>query len=241
MSAKHLTKEELTELARYDTPTVCNVIELFNFRPRTEGYMDQRIKACFPEIPPIVGYASTATFRCSTPRGKESYSSLEQQALSFQELPGPPIIVFEDLDDPVVGATFGEIMCTSYQTFGAQGLITSGAGRDMLQIQAMGFPVFTNGINCSHGYSQIPSINIPVTVGGLPVSPGDLLHADCNGVTNIPHEIASDVASICGEFIGAENIILDYLNGKNPTPKGLSEAQRESVEVIKRLTERVKR
>ena len=54
---------DLELLRRYDTPTICNVVELFDVRPRTAGYMDGRILACFPKMPPMVGYASTATFR----------------------------------------------------------------------------------------------------------------------------------------------------------------------------------
>lgn len=54
---------DLDLMRQYDTPTLCNVVELFDFYPRTAGYMDKRIQACFPKLPPMVGYASTATFR----------------------------------------------------------------------------------------------------------------------------------------------------------------------------------
>jgi regulator of RNase E activity RraA len=178
-------------------------------------------------MPPMVGYASTATFRCATPKGKESYGSLQKQVEAFQDLPGPPIVVFEDLDNPLTGATFGEIMCTTYQAFGAQGLITSGAGRDLDQVRLLGFPVFTREVLCSHGYSQIPSIHEPVNVGGLLINPGDLLHGDLNGVVQIPEEIASEIGEACAQFVEAEAIILNYLKGSNITPKGLSEAQSE--------------
>src|SRR5262245_19235026 len=54
-------------LQGYDSPTVANVIELFDVRPRNEGYMDRRIRACFPDMAPICGYATTATFRSARP------------------------------------------------------------------------------------------------------------------------------------------------------------------------------
>src|SRR5262245_26421897 len=131
---------DLELLRRYDTPTVCNVIELFDVRPRTAGYMDGRIKACFPALPPMVGFASTATFRAAAPpRAGNVYSGLADQVASFAELASPPVVVFQDLDDPVAAATFGEIMCTTYKTFGAVGLITSGTGRDLYQIEALCF------------------------------------------------------------------------------------------------------
>src|SRR6266700_5745148 len=147
---------DLKLLAQYDTPTISNVIELFEVRPRNEGYMDARIRACFPEMPPIVGYAATATMRCALPRrAGDVYGSLDEQVARFSELPGPPIVVFQDLDDPPVAATFGEIMCTTYKSFGAAGLITSGAARDLDQVRRIGFSAFSNGVICSHGFSQI--------------------------------------------------------------------------------------
>ena len=101
---------DLQALAQYDTPTICNAIELFEVRPRNEGYMDARIRACFPEMRPSVGYASTATMRCAFPRRDgDVYGSLDEQVARFAELPGAPLVVFQDLDDPTVAATFGEI------------------------------------------------------------------------------------------------------------------------------------
>src|SRR6476660_508148 len=205
MPIPQLSDADLALLRQYDTPTICNVIELFNVQPRTAGYMDGRIRACFPEMPPVVGYAATATIRCAFPRSEGAvYSSLDDQVSRFSELPGPPIVVFQDLDDPAVAATFGEIMCSTYQAFGAAGLITSGAARDLDQVRRIGFPAFSNGAICSHGYSHIVDIHRAVRVGGVTVQPGDLIHADVNGVTTIPLEIAADVAEAAVEYVLAE-------------------------------------
>ena len=239
MSDAALSKETLELLGAYDTPTVCNVIELFNVRPCNSGYMDSRIRSCFPDLPPMVGFAATATFRAAAPAGDDAYSSLEQQAAAFSELPFPPVVVFEDLDDPCAAATFGEIMCTTYKTFGAVGLITSGAGRDLEQVGALKFPVFTNGTICAHGYCQIPSIQVPVHVGGVTVHPGDLLHGDCNGVTTIPLDIASDVAAACEPFMRAEAVVLEYLQAGSITADGLSQATAECHRMIDALREQV--
>jgi len=226
-------------LGKYDTPTVCNVIELFNVRPRSSGYMDSRIRACFPDLAPMVGFAATATFRSAAPAGNDAYSSLEEQVAVLSELPLPPIVVFQDLDDPCAAATFGEVMCTTYKAFGAAGLITSGAGRDLQQVQALEFPVFTSGAICAHGYCHIPSIQIPVEVGGLTIRPGDLLHGDCNGVTTIPSDIASDVAEACEPFVRAEAVVFEYLEGGSVTAEGLSQATAECHRMIDTLREQV--
>lgn len=241
MPLPQLSDADLNLLRQYDTPTICNVIELFEVMPRTAGYMDGRIRACFPEMPPIVGYAATATIRCAFARSEGSvYGSLEEQASRFSEIPGPPIVVFQDLDDPPVAATFGEIMCSTYQAFGAAGLITSGAARDLDQVRRIGFPAFASGVICSHGYSHIVSVHTPVRVGGIAVHPGDLLHADANGVTSIPHAIASEVAHAAADYAAAEGVILEFTKSGSKDVKKFSEARQECFRQIGELGKRVR-
>ena len=144
--------------------------------------------------------------------------SLEDQVQGFAELPGPAIVVFQDLDDPAVAATFGEVMCTTYKRFGAVGLITSGAARDLDQVRRLGFAAFSNGAICA---------------------PADLLQADANGVTSIPLEIASEVPEIAAEYTKAESIVLEYLKAKNLTLKGFAEARAAMSDAIAALGRRV--
>jgi regulator of RNase E activity RraA len=241
-SHRALSADDLALLRRYDTPTVCNVLELFDVRLRTAGYMDCRIRACYPKLPPMVGYASTATFRSAAPpRAGNVYSGLAEQVASFAELPGPAVAVFQDLDDPVASATFGEVMCTTYKAFGAAGLITSGAGRDLDQVEVLNFPCFCDGVICAHGYCHIPEIGVPVRVGGVMINPGDLLHGDRNGVTTIPHEIASAVAHGCEEYMAAEAVVLDYLKAGRIDPKGYARARAECKDRIDALARKLKR
>ncbi|QEL19513.1 RraA family protein [Limnoglobus roseus] len=235
------TPDVLAELRRYDTPTICNVLELFDAMPRTSSYLDGRIRACFPQLPPMVGYAVTATFRAGAkPKAGDVYAGLEKQARLLAELDGPKVIVFQDLDDPTVAATFGEVMCTTYQAFGSVGLITSGAGRDLDQVEAIKFPCFTNGTICSHGYCQIADLNVPVRVGGVWINPGDLLHGDRNGVAVIPHSLASATAGGCPQLATAEAIVLDYLKLGRPTADGFATARKECHRQVQELSERLK-
>ncbi len=236
-----LSAADLELLRQYDTPTICNVIELFDLRSRAGGYLDARIQACYPSLRPMVGYASTATFRSAAPpRSGNVYSGLAEQVASFAELPGPAVVVFQDLDQPFAAATFGEVMCTTYKAFGAAGLITSGAGRDLDQVESLQFPCFTAGTMCAHGYCHLPSINVPVHVGGVTIHPGDLLHGDCNGVTTVPHEIASAVAPACAEFMKAEAVVLDYLRSGKVDPKGFAAARNACKDQIDDLARRLK-
>jgi regulator of RNase E activity RraA len=203
--------------------------------------MDARITACFPHLPPMVGYAVTATFRAGAPpRAGDVYSGLDKQVKLLAETPGPKVVVFQDLDDPAVAATFGEVMASTYKAFGCVGLITSGAGRDLDQVQVLNFPCFTAGTICSHGYCQIVELNVPVRVGGVWVNPGDLLHGDRNGVTVIPPELAAGVADGCAGFADAEVVVLDYLRAGNPTPEGFAAARAECQRRLKELAARLK-
>jgi 4-hydroxy-4-methyl-2-oxoglutarate aldolase len=236
-----LSDADLKLLAQYDTPTISNVIELFEVRPRSAGYMDGRIRACFPEMPPIVGYAATATMRTAYARAEGAvYGSLDDQIARFSELAGPPIVVFQDLDDPAVGATFGEVMCASYQSFGAVGIVTSGPARDLDQVRRRGFAAFSDGVISSHSYSHITSIHEPVRIGGMEVRPGDLLHADANGVCGIPLAIASEVAQAADEFVAAESSVMRFADSGSRDLKVYSEARREMMRRIEELGRRVR-
>lgn len=236
-----LSPAVLEALAEYDTPTVCNVIELFNVRPRNQGYMNDTIKSCFPKLKPMVGFALTSTFRSmAPPRGGDVYASIDKQLAAFDELSGPPVILFQDVDEPTAAATFGEVMCTTYKEFGATGLITSGTGRDLDQVEAIDFPCFTAGTTCAHGYCHIVSVNTPVTVGGINIYPNELLHGDCNGVTTIPVEIASEVPDACKELMEAEDIILNYVRQENKTVAGFTEAREACGHQIAELGKRLR-
>jgi 4-hydroxy-4-methyl-2-oxoglutarate aldolase len=236
-----ISAADLDLLKQYDTPTISNVIELFDVRPRTAGYMDGRIRACFPEMPPVVGYASTATMRTAWARAEgDVYSGLDEQVARFGDFPGPAIVVFQDLDDPSVGATFGEVMCASYQCFGAVAIITSGPARDLDQVRRLGFAAFSNGVICSHGYSHITSVHHPVRVGGLEVRPGDLLHADANGVCSIPAEIASEVAQASAEYVAAESVCIDCARSGNRDVKAYGDSRREMLRLVGELGKRIR-
>lgn len=209
--------EVLDELTKYDSPTICNIIELFECRPRNVGYAHAHIRATYPQLPPMVGYAVTATFRSShAPEPGESAMSLPDQVASFAHTPKPWVVVIQDLDHPLGSAVYGEVMVSTYQGFGAVGLVTNGYGRDIIQIEPLNFPCFTAGAAVSHAYCRVIETQVPVQIGGLTVNPGDLLHGDANGLTNIPHDIVREVAGACAEFVDAEEVIIQVARREKP-------------------------
>ena len=236
-----VSPEVLNALRKFDTPTVCNVMELFEFRPRNTGYTNARVQACYPTLPPMVGFATTATFRAGAPpKGGDTYIGLGGQVELIAATAGPKVVVFQDLDDPPVAATFGEVMCTTYKAFGCVGLITSGAGRDLDQVEPLKFQCFTGGTMPSHGYTQIVDLEVPVRVGGLWIDPGDLLHGDRNGVTTIPVELAALTAEGCAGFMDAESVVLDYLRKGDVTAAGFTAARDECKRRMAELGEKLK-
>ena len=243
MTSERIEPSTIARLGRFDTPTICNVIELFEIRPRCAGYMGGQIRAAFPELPPMVGFAATAKFQASSPcTAGDAYAAIERQLELISQLPGPAVVVFEDLDVPSVGATFGEVMCSSYQGFGSVGLITSGAGRDLTQVRALHYPVFVESAICSHAYCHISDLGSDVSVGGLSVRHGDLLHGDANGVTSIPTDIADEVADLADEFVAAEQQVIEYAQQQGVKEiAGIVELRRAMDNDIDSLRRRVSR
>ena len=107
-------------------------------------------------------------------------------------------------------------------------------------MEQLGYPCFTGGTICSHGYCHILQIGVQVHVGGICVKPGDLIHGDANGVTTIPMAIASAVAQACPEFVKAEAVVLDYVKGGKVDAAGFAAAHKECRRRIEELGKKVR-
>ena len=226
---------ELQKLRQVDSATVCNVIELFELRPRNRGFMTREIAAVFPDLPPMVGFACTATVRTYAQPPDRAVPTAPDFVSRFAEAPGPPVAVLQNLDSGGSAALFGDVMCNSFKAFGAVGLVTDGPGRDYAGIAPLDFPVFCDGCVSSHGYNHMLDLQTPVQIGGISVGPGELLHGDANGVTTIPLEIAADVADACVEFAAAEQVIIDVSQSGAASLADLREAYAEKARRVAAL------
>jgi 4-hydroxy-4-methyl-2-oxoglutarate aldolase len=189
-----LSFEQISALCRIDSPTISNAIERFKVRPRVSGYVGYDIRCIFPELPPTVGYAVTCTVD-STTEGR--------QGIGFQRLyelltnaPKPAIVVMQDVGpDRLHSCHAGEIMSTTMKRLGAVGILTDGGLRDVREVRVLGgFQYFCAGLVVSHGNPICVSVGDDVTISGMRVRMGDLLHGDVNGVVHIPDECAEQVA-----------------------------------------------
>lgn len=213
----------LEALRRYDSPTLSNAIETFDVRPRDEGYMNQDVRCMFPDLGVMVGFAATATMRA---RGRAS-NDPEPLWRHVRTVPGPRVVVVQDLDDPPAhGALWGEVMATTFTALGCAGTVTDGCVRDLNEARQIGFHFFARCAGVSHGYVRTESVGEPVTVGGLTVRPGDLLHADQHGVLLIPAEIAAELPAAADRVVAAEQEFIRWVRSPQFDPDKLPEMRR---------------
>jgi 4-hydroxy-4-methyl-2-oxoglutarate aldolase len=93
---------------------------------------------------------------------------------------------------------------------GCIGVITDGGVRDLDEVRALGFQFLSRSVLVSHAYVHLVEIGGPVTVGGITVHPGDLLHADQHGAIHIPHDIAPRVADAAQTVEDHERVIINF-------------------------------
>jgi len=209
-----LSTEQLEALRSIDTPTICNAIERFKARNDVTGFAGMNIHCLFPQFGVTIGYALTLTVDSTTPDVPRDNNAWMEWVRAMANAPKPIFLVFQDVGlNPEKSAHMGEMMASLAKRLGAVGLLTDGGVRDILEVQALGFQYFSAGIVPSHGNPRLLQVNVPVTIDGLIIESGDLLHGDINGVVKIPHEISAQTAEMALKIRQEESEMLAYING----------------------------
>jgi 4-hydroxy-4-methyl-2-oxoglutarate aldolase len=198
-----LAADQLELLKQFTTPTISNALERLGLPHSLDNQTDGSIKSIFPEFGAIVGYAVTATIRSAAPCKSPKYPSRKPYWDHILRYPTPRIAIVEDLDDPPAGAYFGEVNSNIHKALGCVGIITDGCVRDTDEVRGLQFPLWARSIAVTHAHCHLDDFEIPVTVGGLRVAPGDLVHADRHGALVIPKQLAAHV-------IAAARAVEDY-------------------------------
>ncbi len=202
----------LAKLAEWDTPTICNALEMIDQTWRLYGYTTRAFTCLRPEAKPIVGFARTATIRASV---KAAVPPAEAQAmrLSYYEYVAagatPSIVVIQDLDTrPGTGAFWGEVNTAIHHGLGALGVVTNGSIRD-LEASAPGFQALAGQVGPSHAWVHVTGWAEQVEVHGMSVRDGDIIHADCHGAVVVPAASVARLPETIDLIARREAVILD--------------------------------
>ena len=195
----------LEELKNFDTPSITNVVATYPasplclglYNPWTENwYTDQSIRCMYPELGSLAGYAVTCVYGLPDP----NYSRLSFLDVidALEASRKPTILVLEQKFPPEIAGKVGLAggnMVSAMRAIGCVGLISNGPSRDLDEIRPMGFQYMLTGVTAGHGATAVQSVNTPVSVGGMDVAPGEIIHMDENGAVKFPADRLEAVLS----------------------------------------------
>jgi regulator of RNase E activity RraA len=199
-------------LQRVDTPTVCNAIEVAQRKRGFNAFTRGTMLASHTDAPAMVGYAHTARIAAVAPP-TEAPEVIKARRMAYyrhmSEGPRPAVVVIEDMDFPhCIGAYWGEINTNVHKGFGMSGALTNGVMRDLGDLPD-GFPVVAGSIGPSHGFVHVKEVGTTVTVFGMQVADGDLIHADRHGGVVIPSEVLDTLEVAILKLLDTEKLVLD--------------------------------
>jgi regulator of RNase E activity RraA len=206
------TPVDLDALTAFDTPTVCNALELILPDARARGFTTRPAICGFPALKPVVGYARTARIRAKSPPTLDADGTRELRHAYYRYIDAgakPSVVLIEDLDGPDAGcgAFWGEVQSAIHKGLGALGVITNGSVRDIDQ-WAPGFQFLAAAIGPSHAYANLVDFGHEIEVLGMHVRPGDLVHADRHGAVVVPVDAIPELPAAAQKVARREAAIL---------------------------------
>lgn len=225
VAAIPLSEKVLHRLRQLDTCTVSNAIERLNGRVRNEGSISGSVIRCvFPELPPMLGYAVVGRMRSSDqPVVGRTYHENISWWRYVETIPKPRVMIVEDVDErPGAGALMGEMHVTIAMALDCAGYVTNGSVRDLPGVQTRQFPLFAGSVSVTHMYAHISEHGKPVTIGGLKISAGDLIHGDRHGVHTIPLSIAAQIPEMAARIEAEERELRKFCESPEFTVERLA-------------------
>ena len=206
-----LEQSLLDHLAGFDTPTICNALEVVYGDRVITGFTTKPFFCAFPDMKPIVGFARTSTMR-AVQGSRLAGAEAKAHRLAYYEYvaskPGPTIAVVQDLDpQPGIGAMWGEVNTAVHRGLGVLGCITNGSIRDLDAVDSR-FQLLAGLIGPSHAKVHVEAFNVPVNIHGMTVNHGDLIHADRHGAVVIPHDRVAELPAAIDLCVRKEEPVL---------------------------------
>jgi len=126
----------------------------------------------------------------------------------------PTILVFQQKFPPEIAGKVGLAggnMTSAMKAVGCVGGISNGPSRDIDEIRPMKFQYMLSGVTPGHGAMAVQAINVPVTVSGMDVSPGEIIHMDENGACKFPADKLESVLTNVRELQKQEEARINLL------------------------------
>jgi regulator of RNase E activity RraA len=180
-------------LAQWDTPALSNALDALRLRACNSGYTDGSIQRV-AGTSRMVGRAVTARMVAREPGDDGIPVSHLHKAVA--DMDGPVVVVLEACDSPAgAGAFLGEVNGSLLAALGIQGLVTNGRVRDIDEVRSWSYAVYAAGLCVARSYMRLTAVGIPVTVAGMTVHPGDVLHGDEHGIIDLPAAALNGLAA----------------------------------------------
>src|SRR5437660_2804628 len=226
---------DLEPLRAFDTPTVCNALELVAPARRAIGFTRRPLFAAFPEMKPVVAFARTAIIRSREPHPRGRDEAKEVRLGYYQHVadePLPSIAVIQDIDAPDTGfgAFWGEVQTHVHAGLGCVGVITDGSVRD-LDAMAPDFLVLAGSIMPSHAHVHLVDFGGTVSVAGMVVSANDIIHADRHGAVVIPPDAVAKIPAAVDLLTRRERVLIEASKQPGFSVDRLRQAYREQDEI----------
>ncbi len=230
MTSYPFSAADLEVLKQWDTPTICNGLELIVPERRAVGFTVEQMVAVDRKFPPIVGLARTGMVRAKEPpRAPIPTREAWYDYVSASDL--PTIAVIQDIDDrPGFGAFWGEVQTTIHKALGVSGCVTNGSFRD-LDMLAPSFQIVGGSIGPSHAHIHMVQMNCDVNIFGMLAQHDDVIHADFHGAVVIPADAVKKLPAAIDLCTRREKVILDMANSTGFTSQKLGAALKASGEI----------
>lgn len=206
------TAGDLKALCAWDTPTICNALEVTNPERRGWGFSYRQFAIADVTLPPICGLARVGTIRAAAPSARSKDADRAARIGWYEYVAAgalPTIAILEDIDPtPGVGAFWGEVNTNVHKGLGVLGCVTSGSIRDLDMI-APGFQLIAGSINPSHAHVHVVEFGKPVTIHGMATAHDDVVHADRHGAVVIPMDSVKKIPAAIDLLTRKEAVILD--------------------------------
>ena len=231
----HPDRHSLEALRAYDTPTICNALEIIVPARRTIGFTRRPLVAPFPALKPVVGFARTGMIRSREPHPRDRETANRIRLGYYEHVaaaPLPSISVLQDIDAPDTGfgAFWGEVQTHVHAGLGCIGVITDGSVRD-LDAMSPDFFVLAGSVMPSHAYVHLVDFGGTVTVGGMVVSANDIIHADRHGAVVIPADAVAKIPAAVDLLARREKVIIEASKQPGFSIERLREAYKEQDEI----------